>query len=231
MSIIKAIVSDLEGTTTQLSFVKEVLFPYAYEHLPEYIAQHQDDPEVQAALNDTRQLLADPNLSIAPLTQQLLTWIEEDKKITPLKTLQGFIWQEGYQRGELTGHVYTDAIEQFKIWQQIGITLAIFSSGSILAQKLLLAHTSGGNLTPLFSCYFDTTIGAKNQVTSYQHIAEQLNLFPENILFLSDMQAELDAAAAAGMHTCGLMREDSTQVITGHEVVSSFFEIDLEKYA
>jgi enolase-phosphatase E1 len=222
--MIKAIVTDIEGTTTQLSFVKEVLFPYAHQHLPDYLAQHHQDPEVKNILDEARQLLNDHTLSDQQLTQQFLDWIEQDKKITPLKTLQGLIWQAGYAKGELKSHVYPDAIDQLRAWHQHGLQLAIFSSGSILAQKLLFAHTEQGDLTPLFSAYFDTTTGPKNSEESYKLIATALNLSADKILFLSDIEAELDAAQAAGMQTCGLVREANVQ-ITKHATVQSFNEI------
>ena len=116
--MIKAIVTDIEGTTTQLSFVKDVLFPYAYKHLPHYLAEHQTESQIVALLDDTRQLLENPQLNVDDLTQQFLTWIEQDKKITPLKTLQGFIWKDGYEKGELISHVYPDSILKLKLWHE-----------------------------------------------------------------------------------------------------------------
>ena len=223
--MIKAIVTDIEGTTTQLSFVKDVLFPFAYTHLPTYVEQHKSSPAVAAILDETRKLLDNEALSDQQIIQQFLQWIEQDKKITPLKTLQGLIWQNGYQQGQLKSHVYADAVEQLQAWHQQGLILAIFSSGSILAQKLLFAHTEYGDLTPLFSAYFDTTTGAKNAALSYEHIAQQLNFPPQDILFLSDVEAELDAAAAAGMHTCGLVR-DAAVISAKHLTAKNFYEIN-----
>ena len=219
--MIKAILTDIEGTTTQLSFVKEVLFPYAYEHLPAYVEKNQDKPEVQQALNEARQIVNYHLLTTKQLIQQFLLWIEQDKKITPLKTLQGFIWQEGYQSGKLKSHVYPDAAAQLISWHKQGLILAIFSSGSILAQKLLFGHTEQGDLTYLFAHYFDTTTGAKNAAQSYQKIAELMGLPAKYILFLSDIPAELDAAHAAGMQVLGLARE-ATQPESRHVFVKDF---------
>jgi enolase-phosphatase E1 len=225
--MIKAILTDIEGTTTQLSFVKDVLFPYAYAHLPAYVEKNQNKPEVQLALNEARQILNDDSLTTAALIQQFLAWIEQDKKITPLKTLQGFIWQEGYQSGKLKSHVYPDAVAQLISWHKQGLTLAIFSSGSILAQKLLFGYTEYGDLTYLFSDYFDTTTGAKNAAQSYQKIAEQMRLPVNTILFLSDIPAELDAALAAGMHVFGLARE--ALPVSNHVFVKDFNAIKPEE--
>jgi len=225
--MIKAIVTDIEGTTTKLSFVKEVLFPYAYQHLPAYVEKNAHKPEIQQILAQARQIIADEQLSTVALIQQFLTWIEQDKKITPLKTLQGFIWEEGYQSGQLKSHVYIDAATQLIAWHKEGLTLAVFSSGSILAQQLLFAHTEHGDLTYLFSEFFDTTTGAKNAAESYQIIAEKMGFPPKNILFLSDISAELDAAHQAGMAVLGLVREGSLPA-SQHVFVKDFYEIKLE---
>lgn len=225
--MIKAIITDIEGTTTPLSFVKDGLFPYAYQHLPHYVTENQDNPAVIAILNEARELLNNKELSVDDLITEFLQWIKEDKKITPLKTLQGFIWEAGYKKGEIEGLVYLDAIEQLKLWHQQGCILAIFSSGSVLAQKLLFAHTAAGDLTPLFSGFFDTTTGAKNTKEAYEKIARTLHISPENILFLSDAPAELDAAREAEMKVIGLIREDAIHSINNHPVVNTFKEIKI----
>lgn len=227
--MIKAIVTDIEGTTTKLSFVKDVLFPYAHQHLPEYVKNNQHKPEVKAALEEAKKIVQDNTLTTEELIQVFLLWIEQDKKITPLKTLQGFIWQEGYQSGKLKSHVYVDAAEYLIQWKKQGLTLVIFSSGSILAQKLLFAHTEYGDLTTLFTDFFDTTTGPKNAAESYQKIAQDINVPAQNILFLSDIAAELDAAAQAGMQVLGLEREDNVPA-SQHIFVKDFAAIDLESY-
>ena len=138
---------------------------------------------------------------------QLMSWQSEDRKITPLKTLQGLIWQEGYDKGELKAHIYPDSVEYLKKWHETGLTLAVYSSGSIAAQKLLFRNTSMGDLTPLFSAYFDTTTGDKKESRSYTTIANELSVLPQEILFLSDSLQELVAASEADFNVCGLNRE------------------------
>ena len=206
--MIRAIVTDIEGTTSSLAFVKDVLFPYARRHLAPFIRAHANAPEVAALLAAAR-TVADL-ASDAPLTALIATlerWIDEDRKITPLKSLQGLIWQAGYRDGAFQGHIYPDAAVQLQQWQQQGIALYVYSSGSVAAQKLLFGHTAAGDLTPLFSGYFDTQIGAKQERAAYQQIATTLAIPATEILFLSDVTAELDAAAACGFATCQLLRE------------------------
>ena len=228
--MIKAILTDIEGTTSSLSFVKDVLFPYAREKLPEYVRQHQQEPNVKQLLADTCREAgiactcdADPNAAIA----QLIEWIDQDKKITPLKALQGLIWQAGYEQCELKGHLYPDAIYNFKSWKNNGIMLYVYSSGSVLAQKLLFGHTEVGDLTPLFSGFFDTNIGGKKEVDSYRKIADEIGLSPEDILFLSDIKEELDAAKEANFQTVWLVRDHELNKETEHLQVSNFDEIEL----
>jgi enolase-phosphatase E1 len=163
---------------------------------------------------DTEQLIA-----------QLINWIDDDKKVTPLKSLQGLLWEAGYQQGDFTGHVYFDAAENLKKWHSQGLDLYIYSSGSVHAQKLLFAHTEFGDLTPLFSGYFDTHIGGKQQTESYQHIAKYIGLPAQQLLFLSDIIEELNAAKDAGFVTVQLTRDGTFSIQTTHPQVSSFDEI------
>lgn len=204
--MIKAIITDIEGTTSSLSFVKDVLFPYAREHLAEFVAQHRDEARVRELLQQA-DIEAGGGLSDDELVAQLLRWIDEDKKASALKSLQGLIWEHGYTNGDFTGHIYADAVEQLKVWQQQGIRLFVYSSGSVYAQKLLFAHTAYGDLTPLFESYFDTHIGHKREAASYQQILQQLQLPADECLFLSDIKEELDAAKSAGMQTRWLVRD------------------------
>ena len=222
---IKAIVTDIEGTTTSLSFVKDVLFPYARQHIEAFIKQNAQRQDVEPLLQDVNRE-AGRNLSIDEAGALLVQWIDADKKITPLKALQGLIWEDGYRNGDFHGHVYQDAYECLKKWQQRGIKLYVYSSGSVYAQKLLFAHTEFGDLTELFSGYFDTQIGHKQETQSYQTITTQLDLPAEQILFLSDIKGELDAAREAGMQTIWSMREGKSND-TSHPQVSRFDEIDL----
>ncbi|MDD2722393.1 MAG: acireductone synthase [Methylovulum sp.] len=222
--MIKAIVTDIEGTTTSLAFVKDVLFPYAHAHLGAFVHDHAEDASVKALLADTCNL-AGISFDTEAAVAQLLHWLDEDKKITPLKALQGLIWEAGYHRGDFHGHIYADAAGQLQHWKQQGLDLYVYSSGSVQAQKLLFAHTDYGDLTPLFSGYFDTNIGGKREMESYRNIAKQIQLPPEQLLFLSDIEEELDAAQAAGFHTIWLKRETELTENTAHRQVSSFTEI------
>ena len=203
--MIQAIVTDIEGTTSSISFVKEVLFPYARAHLAEFVRVHCGEPEVRQLLDEAKTICVDGSDDEAAITQ-LIRWIDEDRKVTALKSLQGLIWEAGYRRGDFHGHIYPDAVRKLREWKEQGLALYIYSSGSVHAQKLLFGHTEYGDLNPLFSGYFDTHIGAKQEADSYRRISAELGLAPENILFLSDMAGELDAAREAGMQTCQLLR-------------------------
>lgn len=209
--MIKAIVTDIEGTTSSLSFVKDVLFPYARQHMDVFVRSHEKDPQVEKLLNEVRQLAGHAMFRLDDVIAQLIQWIDQDKKITPLKALQGLIWEKGYANGDFHGHVYPDAVAQLRRWHAAGIKLYVYSSGSVYAQKLLFAHTEFGDLTPLFSGYFDTNIGAKQETGSYQTIARRIDIKPEEGLFLSDIQGELDAARQAGLQTCLLIRDGGVE--------------------
>lgn len=203
--MIKAVVTDIEGTTSSLAFVKDVLFPYARDRIAAFVHTHGRDPAVQALLAEARRL-AGQALDEGAIVAQLIRWIDQDRKLTPLKALQGMIWEEGYRRGDFRGHVYEDAARRLREWHDRGLALYVFSSGSVQAQKLLFGHSICGDLTPLFSDYFDTTIGVKKEPAAYRAIAAHIGLDPGEILFLSDIREELDAARAAGLHTCWLVR-------------------------
>ncbi len=222
--MIRAIVTDIEGTTSSLSFVKDVLFPHARAQLPAYVRARTQEPAVRAAL-DAVSAEVGRKLDDEAAIAQLIAWIDEDRKITPLKTLQGFVWQAGYAHGDFQGHVYDDAVQQLRAWKQQGLALYIFSSGSVHAQKLLFAHTAWGDLTPLFSGYFDTTIGSKRERESYARIAQAVGRPAGEILFLSDIREELDAARAAGMHTGWLIREGALPANPAHPVARNFNDL------
>lgn len=222
--MIKAIVTDIEGTTSSISFVHDVLFPYARERMAEFIQSNSDDPGVVAQLNEVR-LEAGNDLDLDGVIAQLINWINQDKKITPLKTLQGLIWESGYKNGDFNGHVYRDAYENLMKWHEQGIDLYVYSSGSVYAQKLLFGHTKFGDLNPLFKGYFDTQTGAKMESGSYQNITKQLGFPAEQILFLSDVEDELDAAKSAGMKTCWLVRDTEIDNGASHTQVPSFDRI------
>lgn len=224
MQGVRAIVTDIEGTTSAIAFVKDVLFPYADAHLDGYVAAHRDEPVVAAALRDAAALAGEPDASDARVLALLHAWIAEDRKATPLKTLQGLIWEEGYAQTGLHGHVYDDVVPVLRAWHAAGLRLYVYSSGSVVAQQTLFAHTAFGDLTPLFSGYFDTTIGPKQARDSYAAIARTTGYPPETMLFLSDVDAELDAARAAGMRTARLLRPADTPAgaTTAHPAYADF---------
>lgn len=224
--MIKAIVTDIEGTTSSLSFVKDVLFPYARRHLPDFVRNHLDDGKVQALLADARREAA-AELDTDQLIAQFLDWIDRDQKITSLKSLQGMIWETGYEQGDFHGHIYPDAFRQLQAFSEQGYQLFVYSSGSVFAQKLLFAHTEYGDLTPLFSGFFDTHIGGKKEISSYQQIAGQIRFQPDEILFLSDIKEELDAARQAGFDTYWLVRGQSVNSNAEHRQICDFDAIQL----
>ena len=225
--MIKAILTDIEGTTSSISFVKDVLFPYARERMPAFLHLHADRQEVKEQLAAVCSV-AGTELDLEESIAQLCRWIDEDQKVTPLKALQGMIWDEGYRRGDFFGHLYPDAYEGLRDWHAQGIALYVFSSGSIKAQKLLFSHTEFGDLTPWFRAYFDTTTGPKQEPASYEAIRQAIAHEPQEILFLSDIEAELDAAAQAGFLTRQLLRAPLPTNSGRHLGVSSFAEIDVD---
>jgi len=222
--MIKAIVTDIEGTTSSLSFVHDVLFPYAREHMAEFVRCHAEAPAVVSHLNDV-QLEAGADLSLDGIIELLLDWIAQDKKITPLKALQGMVWEAGFKDGDFTGHVYDDAVEYLNKWHAQGIRLYVFSSGSVKAQQLLFGFSDAGDLTPLFSGYFDTRIGNKRETGAYKAIASEIGLPAADILFLSDIKEELDAAKATGMQTVWLVRDSEPDATAAHHQVKDFSQI------
>lgn len=226
--MIKAIVCDIEGTTSSLSFVHDVLFPYAKENLAEYVMAMADEPEVAEQLAMVNEEVG-KELTLQEALLQLIKWIDEDKKITPLKNLQGLVWEAGYRVGEFTGHVYADAAKAMTRWNEKGIALYIYSSGSVRAQQLLFGFSDFGDMTENLSGYFDTRIGQKRDVASYQHIVNELNMFAGDILFLSDIKEELDAAKEAGMRTGWLVRDqDEVDANAVHAQYRDFSEIKLD---
>jgi len=226
--VIRAILTDIEGTTSSLSFVKDVLFPYARARLAAFVHDHAQDPRVATQLDAVRREAGDPAMSQEAVIDRLIAWIDEDRKITPLKALQGMVWENGYRNGDFQGHVYADAVQALRDWHARGLALYVYSSGSVQAQKLLFAHTGSGDLTPLFDGYFDTTVGGKQDTGSYRAIAASVGVEPAEILFLSDIRAELDAAAAADYRTVWLVREDLPNPQAAHRQVRDFGEIGFD---
>lgn len=205
----QAVLLDIEGTVTPISFVHEILFPYAREHLNNYLSEHLHQPEVQADITklreeharDTEELRNLPIDSLDTLVTYVNRLIDLDRKSPGLKSLQGKIWKAGYDDGSLKSPVYPDVVAAFERWREAAIRINIFSSGSVQAQQLLFSHTDCGDLTRFIDQYFDTSIGKKMDAQSYVVIAASLSIDPTLILFLSDVVAELDAANAAGMQT------------------------------
>jgi enolase-phosphatase E1 len=203
---VRAVLTDIEGTTSSIAFVKDVLFPYAREHLPRYVETHRDDPEVARWLDATAREAGIDDPHSRRVTDTLLRWIDEDRKATPLKALQGMIWKAGYEAGDYKAHIYPEVPAKLRAWKAQGLKLYVYSSGSAPAQKLLFGHTEAGDLAPLFDGWFDTEVGGKRERGSYLRIAEAIGLAPPGILFLSDITAEHEAAHGAGMQVVRLCR-------------------------
>ena len=239
---IEAILLDIEGTTTPIAFVVDVLFPYARKHLRRHFEEHAASPIYASVLDQLREEHAVDQRAGEPVA----TWVDappaarldsaasyaewlmdRDRKSTPLKILQGKLWEGGYQRGELVGEVFTDVPRALARWQAEGVQVGIFSSGSVLAQQLLFRHSSAGDLTPFLRWYFDTTTGKKADRDSYHRIAAAMNMLPESIVFLSDIVAELDAARDAGLPTRLSIRPGNAPppLAHGHPMIRTFDEI------
>jgi enolase-phosphatase E1 len=227
MTNVQFILMDIEGTTTDIEFVHRILFPYSEERMPTFVKQHLDNKDVREAFDSVKKTVLDEDgliLNDDQAIEMLIRWIVDDRKHTALKQLQGMIWQYGFEQGDYQGHVYPDVPPALAQWKEQGIGLGIYSSGSVQAQKLLFGHSVAGDLTPYFSHYFDTTTGAKRDAASYQKIAETLRLKPETILFLSDIEAELDAASQAGFQVIQLLRP-CTETENRFPTVSNFADI------
>lgn len=230
--MISAILTDIEGTTSSISFVKDVLFPYARRALPGFVREHGHDPEVRRWLDQVA-LENGGMCQDEMIVETLQGWIDQDRKHTALKALQGGIWEAGYRDADFTAHIYPDAAPALRRWHGSGLPLYVYSSGSVPAQKLFFGHSDAGDLTALFSDWFDTEVGGKRDAASYRRIAEAIAVPAEEILFLSDVIEELDAARAAGLRTVLIDRlQDYPQprhgeATHGHDRVESFSEIDL----
>ena len=225
------ILTDIEGTTSSISFVKNVLFPYARRELPRFVREHGNAPDVRRWL-DAVATESGGICSDDVIVETLQGWIDQDRKHTALKALQGMLWRDGYERGDFRGHVYPDAAAGLRQWRDSGHALAVFSSGSVGAQQLLFGHSEAGDLAALFTDFFDTEVGHKREPASYRRIADMLGRQPSDILFLSDVVEELDAARDAGMRTVLVDRLDDYpqprlgKSTDGHRRVESFAQID-----
>ena len=221
---------DIEGTTTPIAFVTETLFPYARTHLPEYLRTHWATPECRTAIDRLQaEYEADRAAGEDPppwSPRAYLEWLmDRDRKSPALKELQGRVWEEGYRDGALVGVVYEDVPRAFARWRDAGVPVGIYSSGSVLAQQWLFRRSTAGDLTPLLSCHFDTAIGAKREPPSYKRIAQAVHLPPAEVLFVSDVAAELDAARTAGLQTALIVRPGNPpQPDAGHRIIASLTE-------
>ena len=223
---ISDVIVDIEGTVGSIAFARDVLFPYARARLGAFVSARAGEPEVRRWLD-----AAAVDAGLAPGAVQeivavLERWSDEDRKATPLKALQGMIWEEGYRSGEYRAHIYPEVAEKLREWKARNVDLYVYSSGSVQARKLFFAHTEAGDLTSLFTGYFDTEIGAKRDVASYRSILGVIGRPGKNVLFLSDIAEELDAAHAAGMRTILLARPPSVcPTGSAHPCVADFSAI------
>jgi len=237
MSKTSTILLDIEGTITPIEFVYKVLFPFARRNFPAFLRAGSSDPEIIveiAALREEHR--RDPDhppdwndANIIDSALEYLLWLmDRDRKSTALKSLQGRIWEQGYRSGELTSVIYPDVKPAMEDCKRLGLRIAIYSSGSVPAQKLLFGHTTEGDLTPLIDAWFDTRVGAKREVESYRRIADSLGIDPAEILFVSDVTAELDAAQKAGMKTALSIRPGNPPQpdAGGFQVIRSFADFD-----
>jgi enolase-phosphatase E1 len=227
----KAVVVDIEGTTSSTASVHVGLYDYARPRLEPWIGANADDPEVAAAVAAT---VADselaPGAATADVVAVLHSWMDADLKATPLKTLQGQIWAAGFAAGELHAHVFADVAPRLREWHADGVAIAVYSSGSVASQRAWFAHTDDGDLSGLIGAYFDTVnAGAKRDTGSYVTIAASLQVAPNEALFLSDVPAELDAAVAAGWRAIGVRRPGEPAEawdFGSHRVVTTFAELE-----
>ena len=232
--MIKAILLDIEGTTTPIDFVHNTLFPFAKARIAGFVQEHFDDLKFELGqLSDENtadaeyspELRIDSPNSVADYLKYL---IDQDRKSTALKSIQGMIWQKGYESGDLVSPTYPDVPAAFKRWKEVGRSIAIYSSGSVLAQSLIFKYSDQGDLTQSIDNYFDTTTGQKREVDSYRKIAEEMELEANEILFVSDIPPELDAARAAGMQTALSIRKGNAEITEDHthRAVQSFEDLD-----
>ncbi len=227
----RAILTDIEGTTSSISFVKEVLFPYARNALPGFVHTHGQEPEVRRWLDAVATEIAAGACQDEVIVETLQGWIDQDRKHTALKALQGMIWDVGYRNGDYTAHLYPEVADVLRSWHAAGLPLYVYSSGSVPAQRLFFGFSDAGDLNGLFSGNFDTEIGGKREAASYTRIAETIGIAPADILFLSDVVEELDAARDAGLHTVLLDRRDdyptprTGEAAHGHVRVEDFSQV------
>jgi enolase-phosphatase E1 len=235
----RAVLLDIEGTTTPIDFVYKTLFPFARTHAADYLRREGGTPACREAVDQlAREREADigsgdfdpsgsgDGFTHSDVLEYMIWLMDRDRKSPGLKALQGLIWQEGYQRGELRGEVYVDVPRAFERWRAGGRNIYIYSSGSVLAQQLLFEGSTAGDLARFLNGYFDTAVGAKTSPDSYGVIAARIERPTREILFVSDVIAELDAARAAGVQTVLCVRDSRTPShSSAHRVAHSLEEI------
>ncbi|EIV93839.1 acireductone synthase [Frankia sp. QA3] len=221
---------DIEGTTSATAAVLGTLFPYARARLGSWVREHGDDAEVRRIVGEVRSLLGDADAPVERVVDTLAQWSDDDRKVAPLKALQGLIWAAGFAAGDLTGQLFGDVAPALRRWRAAGVRLAVFSSGSARAQRAWFAAAPEGDLTSLFDGYFDIdSAGPKRDPAAYRRIATELAVPPRRGVFLSDVSAELDAAAAAGFSTVAVLRPGEPHGSAGgHRCVASFAEMVID---
>ncbi|WP_406328734.1 acireductone synthase [Streptomyces sp. NBC_00203] len=204
---VDSVVLDIEGTTSATGFVVDVLYPYSRSRFGAVLSERSGDPDVLRAVAQVRELIGEPDADAVRVEKTLNEWLDEDRKATPLKTLQGLIWSEGFARGELVSHFYDDVVPALRRWHAAGVRLHVYSSGSVAAQRAWFRSSPEGDLLPLVEGLYDTeNAGPKQEPESYATIATAIGTAPGRILFLSDRPGELDAARAAGWQAVGVRR-------------------------
>ncbi|MFE4753452.1 acireductone synthase [Streptomyces mirabilis] len=230
---VDAVVLDIEGTTSATGFVVDVLYPYSRSRFGALLSERSGDPAVARATAQVRELIAEPDADAARVEKALNGWLDEDRKATPLKTLQGIIWSEGFARGDLVSHFYEDVVPALRAWHAAGVRLQVYSSGSVAAQRAWFRSSPEGDLLPLVEGLYDTeNAGPKQEPASYEAIAAALGTAPDRLLFLSDRPGELDAARAAGWRTVGVRRPGEPyyeQGVGDHPQAGTFDEITIAR--
>jgi len=232
--MVKAILLDIEGTTTPIDFVHKTLFPYARARMAGFVQQNFAELKFEISQLENEQasdgdyaadLRPDSPNSVADYLTYL---IDNDRKSTPLKSIQGTIWLAGYENGDLVSTVYDDVPKALERWKGDGKIIAIYSSGSVLAQQLIFKYSDQGDLTRFVDRYFDTNIGHKREPESYKNITAELGIDAAEILFVSDVLEELDAAQTSGLQTTLSLRNGNAEIKTGysHRAVAAFDELE-----
>ena len=223
----KAVILDIEGTTTDINFVHKVLFPYSREHMEAFLSENQQTPSIKIIIDSIKKEFLEDTSSLEEVLGLIKNWIDTDQKIPQLKQLQGILWEEGYKKNIYQGHIYADVVPCIENWRKQGMKIFIYSSGSVKAQKLLFQHTTEGDITDLFDGYYDTGVGHKKEVQSYKNIIEDIDIPGSEVIFLSDIEDELNAAEQAGLNTYHVNR-DGLYSDSKHPIIDNFREAQIE---